>query len=55
LVVCASDHGGTGNGHGRYSEAERWAPLLVISPSGHPAVNIRNLVDIGQASLDFIQ
>ena len=55
LVVFASDHGGTGNGHGRYSEAERWAPLLVISPRGYPAVNIPNLVDIGQASLDFIQ
>lgn len=55
MVVFASDHGGTGNGHGGYSEAERWAPLLAIPPSGYPAVNIRNLVDIGHAALDFVQ
>jgi len=54
LVVFVSDHGGIGNKHGRYSEAERWAPLLAISPSGYPAVKISELVDIGQASLDFV-
>ncbi|WP_166362041.1 alkaline phosphatase family protein [Pseudomonas akapageensis] len=55
LVIFASDHGGIGNKHGRYSEAERWAPLLAISPSGYPAVKISELVEIGQASLDFVQ
>ncbi|WP_085728560.1 alkaline phosphatase family protein [Pseudomonas sp. R37(2017)] len=55
LVVIASDHGGIGNSHGRYSDAERWAPVLAISPSGYPAVSISRLVDIGQASLDFVQ
>ncbi|WP_160109473.1 alkaline phosphatase family protein [Pseudomonas izuensis] len=55
LVVFISDHGGIGNKHGRYSEAERWAPLLAISPSGYPAVKISELVDIGQTSLDFVQ
>ncbi len=55
LVIFVSDHGGFGNKHGRYSEAERWAPLLAISPSGYPAVKISELVDIGQASLDFVQ
>ena len=54
LVVIASDHGGIGNSHGRYSDAERWAPVLAISPPGYPAVNISRLVDIGQASLDFV-
>ncbi|MGE8063552.1 alkaline phosphatase family protein [Pseudomonas sp. NPDC089569] len=54
LVIFASDHGGVGNRHGRYSDAERWAPLLAISPPGYPAVNIGSLVDIGQASLDFV-
>ncbi|PWK45637.1 alkaline phosphatase family protein [Pseudomonas sp. OV226] len=55
LVIFASDHGGVGNSHGRYSDAERWAPLLAISPSGYPAVKISSLVDIGQVSLDFVQ
>ncbi|MGH8387018.1 MAG: alkaline phosphatase family protein [Pseudomonas sp.] len=55
LIIFASDHGGIGNNHGRYSDAERWAPVLAISPSGYPAVNISRLVDIGQVSLDFVQ
>jgi predicted AlkP superfamily pyrophosphatase or phosphodiesterase len=55
LVIFASDHGGVGNSHGRYSDAERWAPLLAIPPSGYPAVNIGSLVEVGQASLDFLQ
>lgn len=55
LVIFVSDHGGIGNKHGRYSEAERWAPLLAVSPPGYPAVKISELIDIGQASLDFVQ
>jgi len=55
LVIFVSDHGGVGNGHGRYSEAERWAPLLAIPPSGYPPVSIGSLVDIGRASLEFLQ
>ncbi|WP_157710810.1 alkaline phosphatase family protein [Pseudomonas sp. PB120] len=55
LVFFVSDHGGIGNKHGRFSETERWAPVLAISPAGYPAVKISELVDVGQASLDFVQ
>lgn len=55
LVIFISDHGGAGNNHGRYSETERWAPVLAIAPPGYPAVRIGNLVEISQVALDFIQ
>ncbi|MBV6823195.1 alkaline phosphatase family protein [Pseudomonas sp. PD9R] len=55
LIIFASDHGGIGNTHGRYSETERWAPFLAISPTGYPPAQIKDLVDIGQAALNFVQ
>jgi predicted AlkP superfamily pyrophosphatase or phosphodiesterase len=55
LIIFASDHGGIGNGHGRYSETERWAPFLAISPPGYPPVHIKDLVDIGLVYLNFVQ
>ncbi|MNO49041.1 Type I phosphodiesterase / nucleotide pyrophosphatase [compost metagenome] len=55
LVIVVSDHGGIGNAHGRYSQAERLAPLLAIAPSASPAVHISELVGVGQASLGFVR
>ena len=53
LVVLVSDHGGTGNHHGRYSDAERFAPLLVLAPAGDPAAKVDALVEVGQVVLGF--
>ncbi|OLS64387.1 alkaline phosphatase family protein [Pseudomonas putida] len=55
LVIVVSDHGGMGNGHGRYSEAERMAPVLVVMPAGHSAVGVRDLVGVGRVVLEFLR
>jgi len=54
MVVLVSDHGGVDNHHGRYSDVERMAPLLVLVPAGYPEAPIGYLTGVGQSVLSFI-